>query len=165
MEPLVRVHLCCGPHDHYPDWINVDAIDFGHNVVADLSKPWDWVMPETVDYILIKDGFEHMPDNQHFLEAAKVLKVGGKLQIWVPHFKNPSAYCLTHRSFYSWHTFHVYPEAHDATQNLKVVSNRIYIGHKEGPMAPVNWLANVAPKWWERLLYVSNVEVILGRVS
>jgi len=31
----MRIHLCCGPQQ-YPGWLNVDAIDFGFNVVADL---------------------------------------------------------------------------------------------------------------------------------
>ena len=167
MDTTTKLHLCCGPRQRFPEslgWLNVDASDFGFNIVADLGGPWGFVEPESVDYIVCNDGFEHMADHQHFLsEASRVLKVGGRMELWVPHFKNPSAYRITHRSFYSWSLWDAYPEPHDATRNLKVVSNRIYVGHEHGPMAPINWLANVSPKWWERLAYVSNVKVILQK--
>jgi predicted SAM-dependent methyltransferase len=150
---------------HQAGWTNVDAIDFGFNVVADLGKEWTFAPTGSVEYILCKDGFEHMDSTAHFLtQAAKILQPGGRLELWLPHFKNPSAYRLTHRTYYSWNLWAVFPEPHDAVQNLKVVSNRIYVGRKESrALAPVNWLANQNPLWWERLLYVSNVEVILAK--
>ncbi len=162
----MKVHLCCGPQE-YPGWLNVDAVDFGFNRVADHGKSWDFVEPGSVDYILCKDGFEHMDSPEHFLEqAARVLKVGGKVEIWVPHFKNPSAYRITHRTYYAWSLFDAYPEPHDRTKNLRVVSNRIYVGHKDSRLfAPVHAIANRFPKWFERLFYVSNVETILERTA
>jgi hypothetical protein len=49
-------------------------------------------------------------------------------------------------------------------QNLKVVYKRIYIGRKDSAIfGPLYFLANVSPKWWERLFYVSNVEVKLKK--
>jgi predicted SAM-dependent methyltransferase len=160
-----RVHLCCGPQI-WPGWVNVDVVDFGQEVKADLAQSWRFSAPGSVDYILCKDGFEHMESTEHFLrEAARILRPGGRLELWVPHFRNPSAYRLTHRSYYSWSLFNVFPEPHDVVQNLRVISNRLYIGHKSSrALAPLHWLANLNPKWWERLLYVSNVEVILEKV-
>ena len=160
----MKVHLCCGP-ENFTGWLNVDAIDFGFNTVADLSKEWNFVEPGSVDYILCKDGFEHMDSTEHFLEqAARVLKPGGKLELWVPHYKNPSAYRITHRTYYSWSLFSVYPEPHDRVQNLRVVSNRLYIGHKDSALfAPLHKLINLCPKWWERVFYASNVEVVLEK--
>lgn len=159
----MKVHLCCGL-DNFPGWLNVDAINFGFNTVADLGKEWTFAEPGTVDYILCKDGFEHMDSPEHFLaQAAKVLKPGGVLELWVPHYKNPSAYRITHKTYYSWNLFSVYPEPHDKVK-LKVISNRLYIGRKESAVfAPLHWLINLCPKWWERLFYASNVEVCLQR--
>ena len=116
----MKVHLCCGP-ENFHGWLNVDAVDFGFNTVADLGKPWDFLDPDSVDYILCKDGFEHMDSTEHFLEqAARVLKPGGKLEIWVPHYKNPSAYRITHRTYYSWSLFNVFPEPHDRVKSLRL---------------------------------------------
>jgi predicted SAM-dependent methyltransferase len=164
MKMTTRVHLCCGPQI-WPGWINVDAVNFGQEVTADLGKAWDFSEPDSVDYIMCKDGFEHMDSTEHFLrEAARILKPGGRLELWVPHFHNPSAYRLTHRSYYSWSLFDAFPEPHDAVQNLKVVSNRLYVGQKQSrAFRPVHWIANRYPKWWERLFYVSNVEVIFEK--
>ena len=162
----MRIHLCCGPQQ-YPGWLNVDAIDFGFNVVADLGKTWNFAPADSAEYIVCRDGFEHMESPAHFLtEAARILTPGGCLELWVPHYKNPSAYRLTHRTYYSWSLFAVFPEPHDAVQNLKVVSNRIFIGQKESvTFWPLHRLANVTPKWWERLFYVSNVEVKLQKLA
>jgi hypothetical protein len=63
-----------------------------------------------------------------------------------------------------WSLFDAFPEPHDAVQNLKVVHNRIYIGRRESAVfGPLHFLANISPKWWERLFYVSNVEVKLKK--
>lgn len=148
------------------DWINVDAFDFGQQVVADIGKRWDFAEDGAVSEIYCKDGFEHVESAEHFLsEAARVLRVGGTLKIWVPHYKNPSAYRMTHKRFVSWSYFDAFPEPHDAVQNLRVVSNQIYIGHKQSRLWMVpHALINFIPKWWERIGYVSNVEVIFRRV-
>jgi predicted SAM-dependent methyltransferase len=160
----MKVHLCCGPQQ-YPGWLNVDAVDFGFNIVADLDSEWTFAQPNSIEYIVCKDGFEHMESPNHFLvEAARILKPGGCLELWVPHYKNPAAYRLTHRTYYSWSLFDVFPEPHDAVHTLKVVHNRIFIGRKESAIfKPIHWLANFSPKWWERLFYVSNVEVKLQK--
>lgn len=161
----MKLHLCCGPQIWGDGWINVDAVDFGQEIVADLGKRWTFVEPDSIDCIACKDGFEHMESTEHFLrEAARVLKVHGRLEIWVPHFKNPSAYRITHRTYYSWSLFNAFPEPHDCVQNLKVVSNKLYIGRRHSRSSvPLDWVANRWPKWWERLCYVSNLEVIFEK--
>jgi predicted SAM-dependent methyltransferase len=148
------------------DWTNVDINDFGQGVVADIEKRWDFADDGVVSEIYCKDGFEHVESAEHFLsEAARVLHVGGTLRIWVPHYKNPSAYRMTHRRLLSWSYFDAFPEPHDVVQNLKVVSNKLYIGRKESRLwAAPHAFINFIPKWWERIGYVSNIEVVFEKV-
>lgn len=161
----MKAHLCCGPQI-LKDWTNVDAVDFGQEIVADINRRWDFAKDGTVSEIYCKDGFEHIDSAEHFLtEVARVLMVGGTLKIWVPHYKNPSAYRMTHKRLLSWSYFDTFPEPHDAVQNLRVISNRIYVGHQESKL----WIVphaciNLMPKWWERVGYVSNIEVVFARV-
>jgi predicted SAM-dependent methyltransferase len=161
-----KLHLCCGPQ-LWRGWVNVDIGEFGQEVVADLSKPWTFVESDSVERIHCKDGFEHQPNINHFLaEAVRVLQPGGTLEIWVPHYKNPSAYRFTHTQWFSWSAFNAFPEPHDVTQMLTVTRNRLYIGHKDSLVwAPVHALINLSPLWWERLFYVSNIEVVLQKRS
>jgi predicted SAM-dependent methyltransferase len=156
----MKIHLCCGKQ-HLSGWINVDSRDFGQEVIADIDKLWDFAEEGMVSEIYCKDGFEHVESAEHFLsEAARVLRTGGRLVIWVPHYKNPSAYRLTHKRLMSWSQFNVFPEPHDLVQTLRVVSNKIYIGHKGSRgWHFIHKFINRHPKYWERLGYVSNIEV------
>lgn len=160
------VHLCCGTLLHTdPGWINVDAVDLGQQVVADLGKPWDFVAPASVDLFYCKDGLEHQQSVPHFMaEVSRALKPGGKLEVWVPHFKNPGAYRMTHTHWFSWEYWHAYPEPHDATHDLRVVTNELIVGSPSW-LAPLNALANAIPRVWERLGYVGNLHVVLEKTA
>jgi predicted SAM-dependent methyltransferase len=140
--------------------------DFGQEIKADLNQPWTFAEDGTVSQIACKDGFEHVASAEHFLaEAARILEPGGTLDIWVPHYKNPSAYRLTHVRLCAWSYFDAFPEPHDRTQSLKVVLNELYIGQETSKVwAPLHWLINRFPKWWERLFYASNVRVTFQKV-
>jgi predicted SAM-dependent methyltransferase len=161
----LRLHLCCGRNIR-KDWVNVDLLDFGQEVVADIEGPWSFAANDSVEEIYCKDGFEHVESAEHFLEeAARVLKPGGTLQIWVPHYKNPSAYRMTHKRLLSWSYFDAFPEPHDRVKNLRVASNRIYVGWKQSFLwKPFHFLINLFPKWYERLFYASNIEVTLKKI-
>lgn len=165
-EGEIKLHLCCGPKDRMKGWVNVDACDFGQEVKADIGKRWDFAGDGEVSEIYCKDGFEHVDSGEHFLgEAARVLRIGGVLTVWVPSFKNPSAYRMTHKRLLSWSYFDAFPEPHDAVKNLRVISNRIYIGQKESKgWWVVHTFINLIPNWWERIGYVSNIEVVFQRV-
>lgn len=165
-EGEIKLHLCCGPKDRMKGWVNVDACDFGQEVKADIGKRWDFAGDGEVSEIYCKDGFEHVDSAEHFLgEAGRVLRIGGVLTVWVPSFKNPSAYRMTHKRLLSWSYFDAFPEPHDAVKNLRVISNRIYIGQKESKgWWVVHTFINLIPNWWERIGYVSNIEVVFQRV-
>jgi ubiquinone/menaquinone biosynthesis C-methylase UbiE len=144
----------------------VDQGDFGQQVKADLNQRWTFVRDGTVSQIVCKDGFEHVASAEHFLEqCSRVLKRGGTVELWVPHYKNPSAYRLTHVRLISWSYFAVYPEAHDRTRDLKVISNQIFVGRETSYLwKPFHLFVNLFPKWFERIFYVSNVKVVLQKI-
>jgi hypothetical protein len=162
----MKFHLCCGPQLWGDNWINVDIGDFGQQIKADLNQPWNFAQDATADYIICKDGFEHVLSAEHFLaESSRILKRGGTLEIWVPHYKNPSAYSLTHLRYLSWSFFDVFPEPHDKIQSLKVVSARLYVGNEKSLVwMPFHALINLVPKWYERMFYVSNINVRMEKL-
>lgn len=150
----MKYHLCCGPQKK-EGYVNVDQVDFGQEIIANIEKEWKWAKPNSADEILIKDGFEHLQDIELFLSRAwKVLKKGGKLIIEVPHYKAPAAYRITHKHFFSWSTFSIYPEKHDRTP-FKVVQNKLLMP----PLPGLNLLANIAPKWWEKIFYAEGIHI------
>lgn len=152
----MKYHLCCGPQK-MNGYTNVDRVDFGQEIVANIENEWKWAKPSTAEEIYIKDGFEHLENTELFLERAwKALKVGGKLIIEVPHYKAPSAYRITHKHFFSWSTFNIYPEPHDKIK-FKVVKNKLILPGLPG----LNWLANRSPKWWEKIFYAEGIHVEL----
>lgn len=158
----VSIHLCCGPKKK-EGWINVDREDFGQEIVADINKKWTFAKPGSVDHILIEDGLEHLDSVEDFLEnAERVLKKGGTLEIKVPHFKNPSAYRVTHKHYFSYSLFHTFPELHDKIKNLRMKSAKLIVDNRF-PLSVLNVPANLVPNLWERLSYVSGLHVILEK--
>lgn len=164
MSP-VKYHLCCGL-DYRPGFVNVDDLEGGpQDVRANLNQPWAFAADGSAEYILIKDGLEHLNSVQAFLaEASRVLVPGGRLEIQVPHFRCPSAYRLTHLHFFSWSYFDVYPEPHDSVRDFRVVKNELII-EKKFPFSLLNHVANLAPKFWERAFYVSGLRVVLEKLG
>lgn len=163
-EKIKRLHLCCG-RNILPGWINVDALDFGGNIVFDLNKKWAFAQDESIDYIYIKDGLEHLDSVENFLqECARVLKNGGIVEIGVPHYKAPSAYKMTHKHYFSWSYWADYPEPHDKVKNLKVVSNELVFEPSVFPFTLINPIANIFPRFWEKFFYVCAINVKLQKL-
>ncbi|MDO8428046.1 MAG: methyltransferase domain-containing protein [Candidatus Diapherotrites archaeon] len=161
---MKKLHLCCG-FDYKQGFVNVDNISGGpQDMTADLNKKWAFTENNSVDYIFIKDGLEHMDSLNHFFEeCSRVLSYGGKVEIWVPHYKAPCAYRITHKFFFSWSMFDCFPEPHDVIQDLKVVSNKLVVEPKVFPFTLINPIANIFPKYWERMFYVAGLKVILEK--
>lgn len=151
----LKLQLCCGK-DLKQGWVNVDYGNFGQEVKADLNKRWGFAKDNSVDYIYCKDGLEHLESAVHFLsECGRILKKGGIAEIIVPHFKNPSAYHITHHQWFSWRGFQRYPLPTEKS-DLKLIQNKLII---EDNIPPLNWLANISPVWWEKFFYVCGLHL------
>ncbi len=154
----MRYHLCCGKK-HLSGWVNVDREKFGQEVVADINREWKFIPHGSADHILIEDGLEHVHSLEDFFHNASAsLAEKGILEIRVPHFKNPSAYRVTHKHFFSYSFFRIFPEAHDATQDLIPYKIELIV-HNKFPLSLLNILANCIPNLWERIAYVSGLHV------
>ena len=80
------LNLGCG-YDKWIGAVNVDAFESCKpDVVWDLNKvpyPWD---DESFDFVYASHIFEHLQNWwEAFLECVRVLKVGGQMEIRVPH--------------------------------------------------------------------------------
>lgn len=75
-----------------PNVVNLDVHpDEGVNVVCTTNKlPFE---DETFDFIIANHVLEHVPNwFESFKEIARVLKPGGKLEVWVPPVSSDSAF-------------------------------------------------------------------------
>lgn len=89
----LRIDLGCGPHPK-EGFIGVDIMDFGQDIVADITKKWQW-KDNSVDEVHSSHTVEHLdgPERVHFFnELYRVLKPGGKATIIVPHWASSRAY-------------------------------------------------------------------------
>jgi predicted SAM-dependent methyltransferase len=75
-----------------PEWINVDVVDFGNNVVHDLSRfPWPFAADE-FDAVVATDILEHIIDAVGFInEMIRVGKPGCAYRVQVPNAAFPVA--------------------------------------------------------------------------
>ena len=105
---LVFLNLGCGFSKH-PQCINVDKYDIcDPDIVHDLNVfpyPWD---DDSVDGIIMFHTLEHLDDWWGaFCECARILKVGGQLEIRVPDESSSSALTYRdHNHVFMVHSFH-----------------------------------------------------------
>lgn len=89
-----KLDLGCGPRKQ-PGFHGVDALDFiGVDTVADLRQPWPWA-DNSIEEVFSSHFLEHLTgaERVHFAnELWRVLQVGGKATIIVPHWSNACAY-------------------------------------------------------------------------
>lgn len=103
----MKVHLACG-RKILPDYINVDMLDLGQEVVSDV---FDYLKRQkfcTIDEIRAEHFIEHLnyAEVKIFLNLCWTkLKKDGTLYIVCPHKDNEKAYVLSHRTFYTKYTF------------------------------------------------------------
>lgn len=163
----MKVNLGCG-YDLKQGYLNIDIIKTAPEVVVqDLNMVWEFAKDNTVDELYISDVLEHLNDLNHFFrETERVLKVGGTIQVNYPHYKTPSAYAMSHKQFFSWKTWDLFPSFFDKTgQSLVVIENKIVVEDNVFPFTLLNGLANIFPRFWEKLFYVVSGKVILKKVK
>lgn len=129
------------------DWIDQPGIDKVHNL---LEFPWPFEDGETEE-ILARDVLEHMPlfnkENQSvpikFIEEChRILEVGGKLTIQVPHWKSPRLWIdPTHVRGYDIKSFDYFDPEKDygkwygyySPKKFKVNALQLYFNDERNP--------------------------------
>lgn len=116
VRTIRKLNLGCGTkilagYENYDKEVNLDKkLKFKDN---------------SIDYILIEDVLEHVNNPEYTLsELKRILKIGGILEIHVPHYRSPCAYMVQHKTYYSWQTFNHYPWYFDE-QGFKVIKNTL----------------------------------------
>jgi ubiquinone/menaquinone biosynthesis C-methylase UbiE len=106
-RPL-RLDLGCGTTKRSPEYVGVDAIDApGVDVVGDVTAVLRSLDDESVSEVYSSHLFEHIDDLDALIgEIERVLVVGGRLQVIVPHFSNAYFYSdPTHLRPFGLYTF------------------------------------------------------------
>jgi len=107
-EGPLKLDLGCGPGKRGPDYIGVDVLDCpAVDVVADVHEFLRVLGDESVVEVYSSHLFEHLDDLSALVdELERVLVVGGRLHVVVPHFSNAYYYSdPTHRRPFGLYTF------------------------------------------------------------
>jgi hypothetical protein len=95
----MKLDFGCGPNPR-EGFEGVDVIDFGQKHILDLAGPWPWE-DSSVEEAHASHFVEHLNAKEriHFVnELYRVLQVGAKCQVIVPHWASNRAYGdLTHQ--------------------------------------------------------------------
>lgn len=143
---------------HKAGYVNVDISPPADQIV-DLTKPWPWES-DSIELIRADDIIEHLPDKILTMnEAHRVLKSGGRLEIFVPTTDGPGAWQdPQHVSFWNLSSFQYYVQgdahrerfhrANGITAAFRVVSfeEQNYMGSVFGKMVNVPKLRIVLEK-------------------
>ena len=109
---MIRLNIGCGPKAvrelRRPGYIHVDKENYGQDIIADALDIDLHYKGGTVDEIVCDMFLEHLRNEKvvEFLNVCwHVLKDSGRIEIEVPVFDRGGAYEITHKSYYSKHTF------------------------------------------------------------
>lgn len=131
----MKLNLGCG-HKLLDGWINLDACDFGQEVVRDVTRGLPF-SDDTFDEILADNLLEHIPpgDDSVFVmnEIYRVCRPGAKVTIIVPHALSQGAHQdPTHcnyfvpRSALYWNLDLPWPKMYGSTANFDVDKITVY---------------------------------------
>ncbi len=98
----------CGPRKRISDAITTDLLDFDDvDLVGEIFSVLKYFPDDSIDYIYSYHFVEHVSDLDRFMEEMqRVLKIGGVLEIVVPHFSHPHFYSdCTHKTTFGLYTF------------------------------------------------------------
>jgi len=94
-----KLDIGCGKNPR-EGFTGMDVIDFGQEIVHDARAAWPFEN-DSIEEINCSHFIEHLtaPERIHFVnEAYRVMKMGGKMTIVVPHYASERAYGdLTHQ--------------------------------------------------------------------
>ena len=162
------LNLGCG-RDIRKGWVNLDRAALpGVDVVHDLDcRPLPFADGQ-FDLVLAKDVLEHVDYIPLLRELHRILRVGGRLEIQVPHFTAAANYIdPTHRHRFSVRTFEFFArddaEARDYYFDFAFAAvDRRHIGFLRWPLVfnalvePLVNMHRVAQKYYE-LTFVSRL--------
>lgn len=102
------LELGCGNLKRLPDSIGIDSLDYDCvDIVGDVYDILSKIPDNSIQAIYSCHFVEHVVDFSTLIgEIARVLTVGGKLEIVAPHFSNPYYYSdHTHKNYFGLYTF------------------------------------------------------------
>jgi len=129
---MTRINFGCGT-DYRDGWINVDVAEETKWQSGD-RKPDIVISANTsslpfesgsVDYVLLDNVIEHIPvEKVHGLleELRRILKEGGILEMYAPHFKGIGVKYLEHVRGYGINSFWFWHQYFDVKQELLLAS-------------------------------------------
>ena len=109
----LKLDLGCGPSRRGADFVGVDALDGpAVDVVGDVLEVLRALDDQSVAEIYSSHLFEHIDDLSELVdEIERVLVVGGRVRVVVPHFSNAYYYSdPTHRRPFGLYTFSYFAE-------------------------------------------------------
>lgn len=165
------LNLGCG-FNKYPhkNVVNLDAFGVCEpDVVHDLSKPLPFE-DESFDFIIANHIMEHVQDWWGcFNECARVLKTGGKMEIWVPGSGSDSirgfrdhVHEINRCSFFGIHGTYAAGSNAWAEEHAYCHANRMFLREAVASMKNVWWLRLPAPLRNWAATHLRNVVVEQG---
>lgn len=127
--PRVALELGCGNRKRDPDSIGVDALDYECvDIVGDIFEVLGAMPDGTVDDVYSSHFLEHVSDAPRLLdELARVLKMGGRLAITVPHFSNPYFYSdITHRASFGLYSMSYFSVDRQLTRKVPSYQRELF---------------------------------------
>lgn len=115
----MRLNLgCCDRH--LEGYLNVDIVPPADQIANLAEYPWPWA-DSTVDEVYAHDVFEHLPDKRATMnELWRILRNGGRADIWVPTIRGVGACCdPTHITYWSAGDFEYYEAGNFARERFR----------------------------------------------
>lgn len=176
----INIDLGCGK-DKQPDHLGVDIRRKGlADVIASIKQlPFK---SDSVDRFHARHVLEHFSSEDIFViinNVYRCLRSGGEFHVIVPHFTNPSAGQIDHKTYWSYNSpttiseYGLHEELIEA--NFKLVFRRLHWMRKDytGKLPLLLWMMNrilnASPKVMERFFYmfggVYELEFVLQKTS